>query len=118
MGSVKLVVLRKLDGYYLAVEDAAPLGTNAVIGTIDTFFPTTGGRDHASDRERAVAMYVASTTTGWHRQPDGAFCWTSRKAAQAALRAIRYAIKAGKPWPTWALKAKESGWTPPKGWQP
>ena len=55
------------------------------------------------------------------KKRGGRYLWPSKKAADAALRAINAAMlawEAGKPLPEWALKATAEGWTPPKGWTP
>jgi len=46
------------------------------------------------------------------------YVWETRQQAQSALAAIALAVASGKPWPDWAIKAKEAHWTPPKGWRP
>jgi hypothetical protein len=71
------------------------------------------------DWEHIKATMTASSTDGVERDMYG-FFWTSRKAANAALRAVKAAIndKTNKPWPDWAIKAKAAGWDPPKGWTP
>lgn len=55
-----------------------------------------------------------------HRAMSTCYVWPTRKAATAALRAVKAAIKdrSDVPWPDWAVKAKAAGWTPPKGWAP
>lgn len=48
------------------------------------------------------------------------YYWPTKAAAKKALAAINLALKnkSEKPWPTWALKAKAAGWTPPENWKP
>ena len=43
----------------------------------------------------------------------------SEARAHKALRAVNEALLSGEaPWPLWAVKAKEAGWTMPEGWKP
>lgn len=71
-------------------------------------------------REHIAATIAASRTVGVERDSNG-YYWGSRKAASAALKACKIAMKvarAGTPWPEWAVKASAAGWKPPKGWTP
>lgn len=46
------------------------------------------------------------------------FYFNTATKAKLALAAANEVLLTGAPWPDWALKAKEAGWTPPKGWKP
>lgn len=48
------------------------------------------------------------------------FYFESLKDAKVALLAANTALQneKGLPWPEWAVRAKDAGWTPPKGWKP
>jgi hypothetical protein len=47
------------------------------------------------------------------------FEFDSKKRAQQALDAANVALLGvERPWPDWAVKAKDAGWTPPDGWKP
>ena len=83
--------------------------------------------DDGRDRDFFVATIAASQAS-----PDGrdncGFYWDSVSAAKRAITKInaarkadaaaQKALKAGKPWPEWAVKAKAEGWRAPKGWVP
>lgn len=77
------------------------------------------------DWDHVKATITASKTVGVERiraryAHTTCYVWPNRKLANAALRAIRAALKdkGDKPWPEWAVKAKAAGWTAPKGWTP
>lgn len=75
----------------------------------------------AGDWDHIAATIAAGKTDLVQHNPSDGYYWPTRAAANAALKAIKAALKAGreaKPWPEWAIKAKGAGWTPPKGWTP
>lgn len=50
---------------------------------------------------------------------DYGLYFDSESRARKALRAVNEALLNGEaPWPLWAVKAKEAGWTMPEGWKP
>ena len=52
------------------------------------------------------------------RDRDG-YYFASKSKARAALAAANAGLlNSEAPWPVWALRAKEAGWTPPEGWKP
>lgn len=72
------------------------------------------------DRELAVACRAARTSAGVQCDDEG-FYWDSESLARKALTAIKTAWQADKserPWPQWAIEAKNAGWRAPKGWSP
>lgn len=64
-----------------------------------------------SERVMATIPHVEFDSTG--------YLFDTEAAAKKALKLINQALlDGGKPWPVWALTAKEAGWTPPEGWKP
>ena len=49
---------------------------------------------------------------------QGFFFNTIRKARTALAAANETLTTKSRPWPSWAIQAKEAGWTPPEGWKP
>lgn len=77
------------------------------------------------DHEAVLAQYLAHKLWDSTVQRGSSFgkhfFWETESQAKKALREIRANMEAfasKKPWPEWALKAKEAGWKPPKGWKP
>jgi hypothetical protein len=79
-----------------------------------------------SERHEIKAMHTtALRTQGVERDMNG-FRWPEERLASAARRAVILAAKKAaktakdepSSWPKWAIKAKDEGWKPPKGWKP
>lgn len=53
-----------------------------------------------------------------HRSATG-FAFETEAIVRRALRAANEALnRGGGPWPEWAIRAQDAGWTPPKNWKP
>jgi hypothetical protein len=48
----------------------------------------------------------------------GLYVFRSKQVANEALEAANLVLGQLSIWPDWAIKAKENGWKPPKGWKP
>lgn len=73
----------------------------------------------AGDVDCVIAYLAIKQMDGVKRDSCG-FYWKTRAAANAALKIVKAAIKAGvdRPLPDWAQKALAAGWQAPKGWKP
>jgi hypothetical protein len=53
-----------------------------------------------------------------------AFVWDTQRGAKLALKRAKSVMKQlkdealARPWPAWAIAARDAGWAPPKGWTP
>lgn len=75
----------------------------------------------AADWEHWAASKAVRAMEPKPERDSFGFCWESRRAAHAARRIAKAAIKRGraaKPLPDWAQKALAAGWKAPKGWSP
>jgi hypothetical protein len=80
--------------------------------------------DLTGDEWESVALDVearfVAAATGATKIRDG-LVWPTRRAAAAALSAIKDRVKArreARPYPEWATQALAAGWKAPKGWTP
>lgn len=110
----RLVVFEDRYGYRIGWECDGDTG--AVIGQ-----DKSDGTGPAPTDRDAWEVWIASKLakeSGAYR--DGAaFCWESKSAALAVLRAIKLQFRnAERPLPEWATTALAAGWKPPKDWRP
>lgn len=50
---------------------------------------------------------------------EGPLTFETARRAKDAIRAANFALTTkSRPWPEWALKARDAGWTAPEGWKP
>ena len=78
-------------------------------------------QEPASDDIEAWENWVVYETVKTHADgKDGrAFYFETVRKAKIALAACNVALATkSRPWPSWAIQAKEAGWTPPEGWKP
>jgi len=135
----KIVIVNDYDVYRLQwefldergnLEHGTHLGENETLQSIlGIILDVESGKPLA---EEDLEHFVATATLArLHTGRDSVgFHFKTKVKAEKALTLVIAAIKearqtrgAGKApskkaWPAWALKAKEAGWTPPKGWTP
>lgn len=116
-------------GYGIYWEYEVEPGEWDIGGALGDALPLKELDDKTKDEDRSwvVSNLVASQESPSGRNRDG-FYWDTESKARKALAKVKAAIKAdaaaqkalkaGKPWPEWAVKAKAEGWRAPKGWMP
>lgn len=116
-------------GYSIYWEVEIEPGDWDIGGALGDAFPLKKLDDKTKDEDRS---FVIANITASQESPAGrnlyGFYWNTEaqarkvlskvKAALKADAAAQKALKAGKPWPEWAVKAKAEGWRAPKGWVP
>jgi hypothetical protein len=115
------------DGTYLAINDRVEGVYIAWYFPEDDDFGGYIGEDPSAPKEppgddvAAWENWVAYETVKLHADDKvvQGFRFETMKKAKTALAACNEALSTkSRPWPAWAIQARDAGWTPPEGWKP